>query len=78
MLFPYSKPKLSGDLRHDSQNVAVLVMEDRKHKAAGARRQALFCLAMAERVSLKDDRDSLREMAKDWFARAEQMEADSE
>jgi len=49
-------------------------MEDRRSKAKEYRRQAAACLQVAERMSLRDDRALMLEMAKHWLELARTAE----
>jgi len=46
-------------------------------KAAEYRHTARLCLELAERMSLREDRGRILEMAQRWFALAAQVEAES-
>jgi len=50
-------------------------MSDPKDKAAEYRREARLCLEAAERVSIREDRERLMELARHWLALAEEAEA---
>jgi len=47
-------------------------------KAAEYRRQAAACLEVAERMSLRDDRARMLEMAQHWLELAQRAEAEGE
>jgi len=52
-----------------------LVMSDDQNRAAAEyRRQAQLCLQVARHMSLRDHRDSLKQMAEQWLALAEKAE----
>jgi hypothetical protein len=53
-------------------------MEDRKTKAAEYRRQASLCLEVAERMSVRADRESMMQMAEHWLALAREMELEAD
>jgi hypothetical protein len=53
-------------------------MSDRERKAAEYRRQAALCLEVAERMSLHEERVKLKDMARQWLALAEEMEAEED
>jgi hypothetical protein len=50
-------------------------MLDRKDETAECCRQARFCLQVAERVSIREDRERMIGMAQEWLVLAEEAEA---
>jgi hypothetical protein len=56
-------------------------MRDRDHvsrkkdEAAECCRQALFCLDVATRMSIREERERMMQMARQWLACAEEAEA---
>jgi hypothetical protein len=48
-----------------------------KEKAAEFRRQAAICLDVAQRISLKEDRDKMMQVAKHWLELAKHAEAET-
>jgi len=65
----------------DRDHVHAERMRDRDHvsrkkdNAAECRRQALFCLDVAERISIREDRERMMQMARQWLALAVEAEA---
>jgi hypothetical protein len=53
------------------------VMMTAKEKAAEFRRQAAICLDVAQRISLKEDRDKMMQVAKHWLELAKHAEAET-
>ena len=53
-------------------------MANEKDKAAEYRRQAALCLEVAEQMSVRADRVRMMEMARQWLALAEEIEAKDE
>jgi len=53
-------------------------MDDRQDKSADFRRQAAACVEIAERMSLREDRARILEMAQRWLALAQKAEAAAE
>jgi hypothetical protein len=51
-------------------------MGDGQNKAAEYRRQAAFCFEAARRISLREDRERMLEMAEQLLALAEKAEAE--
>jgi len=51
-------------------------MDDRQDKSADFRRQAAACIEVAERVSLREDRARMMEMAQRWLELAQKAEAE--
>jgi hypothetical protein len=51
-------------------------MGEREGRAAEYRRQAAACLEVAERMSLRDDRALLLDMAQQWLELAMRAEAE--
>ena len=51
-------------------------MSDRKDKVAECCRQARLCLEVAERISMREERERMMEMARHWLALAEEAEAE--
>jgi len=51
---------------------------ERESKAAEYRRQAAACLEVAERMSLKNDRTLMLQMAQQWLELARRAEAGEE
>ena len=53
-------------------------MSDKKDKAAECCRQAKFCLDVAERTSIREDRERMMELAREWLALAEEIEGEED
>jgi hypothetical protein len=47
---------------------------DRKDNATECCRQARFCLEVASRVSIREDRERMIEMAQEWLVLAKEAE----
>jgi hypothetical protein len=50
----------------------------RQNKAAEYRRQAVVCAEVARRLSVREDRERMMEMAQQWLALAEEAETTPE
>jgi hypothetical protein len=50
----------------------------RQNKAAEYRRQAVVCEEVARRLSVREDRERMMEMAQQWLALAEKAETTPE
>jgi len=59
-------------------NAGVLVMSDPQQKAAELRRHATLCVKIAERLSLRDNRDRMMKMAQHFLQLAQQEDAKAE
>ena len=59
-------------------NVGVLIMSDPQQKAAEFRRHATLCVKIAERLSLRDNRDRMMEMAEQFRQLAHKEDAKAE
>jgi hypothetical protein len=64
--------------RGQRRGVMVMVMSDPQQKAEEFRRHAALCVAIAERMSLRDNRDRMMEMAKRFLELAQKEDAHSE
>jgi hypothetical protein len=51
-------------------------MDDRQDKSAEFRRHAAACIEVAERMSLREDRTCMMEMAQRWLELAQKAEAE--
>ena len=51
-------------------------MSVRNEKAAEYRRQATLCLEVAERISIREDRERLIAKSREWLRLAEEAEAE--
>ncbi|HEU5273606.1 MAG TPA: hypothetical protein VFU97_08100 [Xanthobacteraceae bacterium] len=60
------------------QRRGVMVMSDPQQKAAELRRHAALCVAIAERMSLREHRDRMMDMAKRFLELAQKADANPE
>ena len=52
------------------------LMTSSKEKAAEFRRQAAICFDLAQRISLKEDRERMMQVAEHWLELAKRAEAE--
>lgn len=55
-----------------------MIMSDPQQKAAEFRRHAAMCVAIAQRMSVRDNRDRMMEMAKRFLDLAQKADAHAE
>ena len=71
-----SRRSLAGSSSTGSSSVEVPGMGNEQYKAVEYRRQATSCLEVARRISLRDERERLLEMAEQFLALAKEAEAE--
>jgi len=54
------------------------LMTSSKERAAEFRRQAAICLDVAQRISLKEDKERMMQVAKHWLELAKRAEAEAD
>ena len=54
------------------------IMTGSKERAAEFRRQAAICLDVAQRISLKEDREKMMQVAERWLELAKRAEAEAD
>jgi hypothetical protein len=54
------------------------IMTSSKERAAEFRRHAAICLDVAQRISLKEDREQMRQVAERWLELAKRAEAETD
>ena len=54
------------------------IMRSSKERAAEFRRQAAICLDVAQRISLKEDREQMMQVAERWLELAKRAEAEAD
>jgi hypothetical protein len=76
---PASRPDFSfighSAIRGDAERMRDRDQVSRNDTAAECCRQALFCLDVAERMSIREERARMMQMAQQWLALAEDAEA---
>ena len=53
-------------------------MRSSKERAAEFRRQAAICVDVAQRISLKEDREQMMQVAERWLELAKRAEAEAD
>jgi hypothetical protein len=61
-----------------SRALSETLMTSSKEKAAECRRQAAICLDVAQRISLKEDKDRMMQVAEHWLELAKRAEAEDD
>jgi len=73
------EPARTGDATNErGRRNGVMVMSDRQQNAAEFRRYATLCVKMAQRMSLRDNRDRMLEMAQHFQQLAHKEDAKAE
>jgi hypothetical protein len=61
-----------------SRALSETLMTSSKEKAAEFRRQATICFDLAGRISLKEDRERMMQVAEHWLELAKRAEAEAD